>query len=331
MTKADEKPAGRSASDLLRDRGVVFGAGAAVGVLVLIVGGAVVLMQGRHGGKAVPAAPVAASSTPAVAHNATTASAGPSLAPKIVQASGQLLADAKQNGRPKGEIGALTKADTNIQSLAGQIQALAPADAAKRGDLQAQLDKAATDMAKGEANALDRSAQSQSRDLEKSLAGQSGGALGVLREAKTRLGKTTADVAAATDPAGALDSARGALVAYGDFSKALASASVALAPIKRGKLQQEVSEGRSIANAVIADGAKPKPWLFASASRKQAYQTIQSNASQAKAMLARLDDLSRSASSDDPKNLDAAISQAGSIKQTLNGLYAASNAALAAK
>ena len=96
-------------------------------------------------------------------------------------------------------------------------------------------------------------------------------------------------------------------------------------------MQQAVGEARAVANAVVADGAKPKPWLFASVARKQAYQTIQSNASQAKAMLARLDDLSRSALSDDPKNLDAAISQAGSIKQTLNGLYASSNAALATK
>ena len=326
---AEAKPPRRSAAELLRDRGLIFGAGAAVGVLILAIGGAVILSM-RHDGPAPKpgvASAAAPLSTPTHAASVQPA-AGPSTAPKIVEASAQLLADAKQNGRPRGEIGALTKADTTIQALAGQI---ASADASKRSDLEAQLDKAATDKARGEANALDHAAQSQSRELEKSLAGQSGGALGTLREAKTRLGQTVADVTGAATPAAALDAARGVLVAYGDFTRAFASASTALVPLKRTKLQAAVAEARSIANAVVADGAKPKPWLFASGARKQAYQTLQANATQAKAELSRLDDLSRSASSSDPKNLDAAIAQAAGIKATLNGLYAASNAALATK
>ncbi|HEY3814457.1 MAG TPA: serine/threonine-protein kinase [Caulobacteraceae bacterium] len=322
-----EQPAPRKVSDLLRDRGVVFGAGAAVGVLILFVGGVIILGQRNHTQpQAASPATTATAAHPSGAHAAV--SSGPSLAPKIVQASGQLLADAKQDGRPRGEIGALAKADTAIQALAGQI---ASADASKRGELETQIDAAAIDMARGEVTALDRSAQSQSRDLEKALSGQSGGALGVLREAKARIAQTATEVANAKDPTAALDSARGALVAYGDFAKAAASASTALAPLKRAKLQQAITDARSVGNAVVADASKPKPWLFASAARKQAYQTLQDNAARAKAQLSRLDDLSRSAASADSKALDAAISQAAGIKQTLSGLSASSNAALATK
>ncbi|HWE47072.1 MAG TPA: serine/threonine-protein kinase [Caulobacteraceae bacterium] len=326
---ADAKPAGGGLSKLMSDRAVVFGAGAVLGVAILVAGGAVVLSQPHRGDEttATPAAGTAphAASTATAVHAST---AGPASAPGIVQAADQLLADAKQNDRPRNEIGTLSKADASIRALAGQISG---ADAAKRADLDTQIVKAATDMAKGEATALDRSAASQSRDIEKSLAGQGGAALSTLRAAKTRLGQTVADVSNASDPTGALGATRGALVAYGDFSKAATAAGTALAPIKRSKLQAAVSDARAIGNAVIADAGKPKPWLFASGARKQAYQILQDNAAKAKVQLARLDDLSRSATSADAKSLDASIAQAGGIKSSLNGLYAASSAALAAK
>ena len=83
-----------------------------------------------------------------------------------------------------------------------------------------------------------------------------------------------------------------------------------------------------IAGTVVSLAGASKPWLFASQARKQAYQLLQANATRARADGARLDQLAQTATATtDLKRLDAALSQASSVKQDLNGLYAASYAA----
>jgi hypothetical protein len=89
-----------------------------------------------------------------------------------------------------------------------------------------------------------------------------------------------------------------------------------------------VSEAaHALANQVIAMAGGSKPWFLASQSRKQAYQQLQTNAAGAKAQVARLDALAPSVASASGAELDRAIGEATSVKQSLADLYASSTAA----
>jgi hypothetical protein len=217
--------------------------------------------------------------------------------------------------------------------LAAQIQALAstPGAAAKTSPLIAALNGQAIDMSHAEATALAGASAAQRRDVEhmlKTAAGDGSSAMSAVHQAKMALEAAIAAVSKTGDGAAALDAARQALSAYRVFVDADAAAARAFIPAKRAEIAAVDTSASAISNQVIALASGSKPWVFASATRKQAYQQLQTNAASAKTQAAQLDELSRSAAStSDLKQLAAALAQASAIKRSLNDLYAASYSA----
>jgi serine/threonine protein kinase len=316
------EPASASAASFLKGRTLWILA--AVAALPLILGVALFFRPATHrpaGG----------------AKSATVAVAPPSgvdAEAEVVKASGLLLADAQSQNRPRPEISALSVSDAKIRALGGDLAA--SRDSGKRQDLATQIQAAAVGMAGGEAHALDRSADVQIRELEGALAGgppsgEAARSLAALREARSHLGAATSKTLKAQDGATSLAEARSALSSYGGLVRAMTSAAPLIIPAKRAKVQAAVSEARALANPILANAAKPKPWVFASQARKQAYQALQDDAAQARAELASLDAISLRASSADPKTLDQALAQAAASKRSLSALYASSADSAAVK
>ena len=187
-------------------------------------------------------------------------------------------------------------------------------------------------MARDEAAALGREAEEQAREVERTLghggSADAASAAAAVRQAKAGLDTADAAVGQAGGGAASLEAAKRALDAYASFAGAYDGASRLFAPIKQREFAALAASARPIAGTVVSLAGASKPWLFASQARKQAYQLLQANATRARADGARLDQLAQTATATtDLKRLDAALSQASSVKQDLNGLYAASYAA----
>jgi hypothetical protein len=319
---AEEAKPGFSLGSLFnsRNRAVLLGGAA---VVFLGAAAAAVLMKPAAGGRG--AARGAAAPPIGVLGGAGQANGA-------IAASANLLSDAQSANRPKAEISALTAADEKIRGLGGDLAKAK--DTAKKHDLNAQIDAAASDMARAETKALERAGQSASREIDELAKGSTpdgAKAVSAVRQARDAL--TAANGQAAKDEgAAAIGDARKALTAYGDLTKAAASAAPLLIPAKRAKVAQAVAEAKSVADAIARQAGGAKPWLFASQARKQAYQTLQSAAASAKSEAQQLDDIARrAASASDPKALDSALGQAQAAKRSLNALYASSSAAAQVK
>jgi hypothetical protein len=185
-------------------------------------------------------------------------------------------------------------------------------------------------MARREAASLGRAAEGQTLEVEHTLARASAGgsAVAQVRQAKTALDAAVAAVSQSNDGAQSLAAAGQAVSAFGQFSGAYADAARLFAPAKRAELAALVASARATSAQVVALASGPKPWLFASQDRKQAYQLLLSDGARAKADAARLDQLSRStAATSDLRTLDAGLAQASAIKRDLAGLLASANAA----
>jgi non-specific serine/threonine protein kinase len=298
--------------------------GALAGVAAVALAGASAFLAWPTAHTAAPPPQIPA--RPTVTANRIASAAAPDLQPLAAAASG-LLADAKRFGRPAKEIDALAGAQAQVDSLAVQAQAAAPA---ARAELVAQVDAAATDMARAEASALDRSAQSQAREVDRIL-GKGGrssdGALLAVHKARTNLAAAASDASTANDPAAALGAARRALIANADFAVAYAAAARDFAPALQAEFAAIASAARADGAAVAKLAARPKPWLFAAQSRKQAYQKLQSDAGQAKAALAALDSLTNhAAASSGVKRLQADVARARSVRASLASLSAEASA-----
>ena len=318
-------PADPGAADPVRRRSplVILGL---VAVVVALVGGAAVLMlsPSHPAGGAQPAA--------AAAPAAASPPSSPAASPLIEQNAAALVAAAQKIGRPPSEIAALVAAKAKITDLAGQIRGLAaaPDAAAKTAPLVADLNRLAADMARHEAALLGRAAEGQALEVEHTLARASagGGAVAQVRQAKTALDAAVAAVSQTDDGAQALAAAGQAVSAFGGFSGAYADATRFFAPAKRAELAALVASARATSAQVVALAAGPKPWLFASQDRKQAYQLLLSDGARSKADAAQLDQLSRTAAAtSDLRSLDAGLAQASAIKRDLAGLLASANAA----
>jgi len=305
--------------------------GAAVVLLAAGAGGAgyLYLQAHRHGALLAPAgkaAPATAAASAAALSAGPAAGAVPSLQPIQNDAAG-LLADAQHAGRPRQELAALSDANSKIDALAAQIHA---APAAGAPALVTQLDGLAFGMARTETAALSRGAQAQTREVTTTLGGASEGAAAVaaVRQARANLAAASAGATTGADPLAAIDSARRAIPAYAAFAAAYARATPLYAAVKRAAIPPVAAQARTYAGQIAAlAAAAPRPWVFASQGRKQAYQDLQSDAARAKTLEAQVEQLAQAASGqNDLAQISASLSQANEIKGTLASLYASATA-----
>ncbi len=249
--------------------------------------------------------------------------------------SSALLADAQRLHRPQEEIDSLTGSNTQIAAMASQLHGLGtkPTDRTKVRSLLAQMKNLAVDMSHDEATALQHASAQLWRDLEKppgrTIAPDAAAAIAKAQQAKTDLDNAIAAAQQAQDGNASLQATRKALVAYDAF----AAASEALAPFyitaRRSDFAALVATTRSISDRLVALGSVSKPsWLFPSHARKDAYQTLSANATEAQSQVAQLNALqARADAATSLKKINAAMSRASAIKARLNTLLANSNAA----
>jgi hypothetical protein len=130
------------------------------------------------------------------------------------------------------------------------------------------------------------------------------------------------------DPVTVLTLGRRLLIDYGAFNRAYAEASRQFVPVRRQAFEAIRSRTDALGARATAAASVAKPWLFASQSRKQAYQRLQTVASRARALQAQLAQLSKSAATASTvAALDEDILQASSISREMTALEGGTDAA----
>jgi tRNA A-37 threonylcarbamoyl transferase component Bud32 len=244
-----------------------------------------------------------------------------------------LIADAQRVGRPAGETKALLGAKARIAVLSWQIRNATAGDAGRSAPLIAALTTEVSTASRAEAATLGGVAQGHRREVEqvlgRSRTGQGSSAVSAVVQAEAKLDGAIAAMPSSGDPVASIDAARRVVGDYASFANAYEVATHAYAPVKRSAFAAIDSRAQAMGNATIVfSAAAPRPWLFASQARKQAYRLLQDNSARARASMAQLDHLSRTiSSSSDLGALNAAVAQASRVRQELSGLYAASSAA----
>jgi hypothetical protein len=247
-----------------------------------------------------------------------------------------LIADAQRAGRPAREMKALLGAKARIAILAWQARNATAGDGAKTASLIAALASEAATASRDEAAALGVTAQAHRREVEqvlgRSRTGQGSEAVAAVGQADAKLDAAIAAMPASGDPVASINAARQAVGDYAAFATAYSGATRLYAPVKRAAFAAIEARARAIGDATIAlSAAAPRPWLFASQARKDAYRLLQDNGARSRSSMAELDQLSRTiASTSDLDALNAAAARASSLRQELSSLYAASAAARSA-
>jgi len=230
------------------------------------------------------------------------------------------LMDAAQKAGIKGnEIAALTSAK---DKLTGLIASKAPAE---------QLTAAATDMAKSESDTLTRTSRRMWRDLGGTPGPNDapGGAdaIAKLQAAKAAL-DSTLGVPPSQDAGQAIDQTRLSLTNFAVFQDAYRTATPFYVAARRKAFDTLHTDTQGYLAQVASLANVEKPWFLASTARKNAYKLRQDNATQAKTLGQRMDDLSKTVTaSTDLHALAAAITEAADAKQSAGALYASSSAA----
>ena len=206
-----------------------------------------------------------------------------------------LIADARRAGRPSGEIARLAAARAVLASRADEARTLAAtsgrSDDAARAS--AALDAAGIDLARHEVAVLSEAASEGVGDAERQLASLRSPSLrraeAALHVARAAL---TADAAAVSQPASspeaAIAAADRALGDYSAFARVRADAVADAAISHRAALTSALARGRAAATEVASLARTPKPWFFAPAAKKRAYQALQDTAAAARSMSAEL-------------------------------------------
>jgi class 3 adenylate cyclase len=248
--------------------------------------------------------------------------------------SSALLADAQRLHRPQGELDSLTDSNTQIAALASQLHGLGtkPGDRTKVRALFVQMNNLAVDMARSEATALGRAGAQLWRDMAKppgkTMAADATAAIAKAEQAKTNLDNTVAAVQQAQDGNVSLKATGQALAAYDAFAAACEAAAPFYISARRSDFAALAAAAHSISDRLVALGRVSKPWLLASRARKDAYQTLSNNATEAQSQVAQLDELERRASAATSiRKISAAMSRASAIKARLSSLEMNSNAA----
>jgi serine/threonine protein kinase len=255
---------------------------------------------------------------------------------QVATAAQGLLQDAKAAGRPAAEISSLSAAAAEVAALPAELRAL-PATPEGRNQAQsvaARANELAKSMARAEAAALERSARTPLKEVDRVLgSGKAGSpeatrAAAAVRAARARLAAAAAAVSSAAGGPAALQAARSALGAYGEFAGAYASAKTYYAPARRVEFTALKGRIEGMADRVAAAAAQRPPGLFASGERKQAYQRLKDAETQARSQRAQLDQLSHTvATSSDLAQIDDAIRQAATLQQSMSTLYETATAA----
>ena len=246
-----------------------------------------------------------------------------------MQAAAGLLADAQHAGRPSNEIGAISAANAKLAALATQMAA-PPVSGAPPAGLPAatQFNSVADAMARNEAARINASIQSPAREVDATIGGSSegAGAVAAVHQPSPRL------VPRRPRPLrrpGDRDQ-RGAARDRGlpGVPSAYSAAQRYYAPANgRSSTAWPHRPAPWPARSPASSTSAPRPGLFATAGRKQAFQQMQDNATKAKSYVAQLDQLAASENSEtDPSRLSANLAQANNIRELLSGLYASTNA-----
>lgn len=248
-----------------------------------------------------------------------------------------LVADAQRLQRPQKEIDSLAASNVQIAALASQLHGLGkkPGDDAKSRALVAQMSSIAAGMAHDEVSALEHAIAQMSRGLDrapgKSIASSARTAIATAQQAKATLESAIDETQKTSDGSASLKAASKALADYSAFDSAYDAAAPSIVAARRNDLEAVITAARNISENIIAFSRVKKPWLLASRARKEAYQTLSSNAAEAQSQIAQLDALSqRAGAATSVSKMDAAVSQAVAIKASLNRLLQSSNAAYAA-
>jgi serine/threonine protein kinase len=251
-----------------------------------------------------------------------------SLAPAI----DALARDARSAGRG-GDAGRLVATSARLKSLAAEAKA-AVAQPGSEAVAKAKIDQMNA-LAKGGASAL---AQSVRRDAEakgrnlSSLLGSSPTAEGKAAAVALRNVRNSASAASsAGSPGQAIDAARRTMVASRQFAALYPKVTVSNLPKKRDEFAGVAASVRSTAAGIVAMGKAKKPPLFASKQRRDDYRLRQSNAAEAQAELAKLEQLSAAVGAvTTAAAADSAIKQAKAIQAKLHELESSSKAAMPA-
>jgi len=162
----------------------------------------------------------------------------------------------------------------------------------------------------------------------KGLASDAVAVISKAEQAKANLDNAIAAVRRAQDGVASLKATRKALAAYDAFAVASEAAAPFYISARRSDFAVLAASARSISDRIVALGRVSKPWLLASRARKDAYQTLADNATEAQAQVAQLVELERRASSaTNLRIVSAALSRASRIKAKLSNLLINSNAA----
>lgn len=245
-----------------------------------------------------------------------------------------LIAKAREAGRPDSELAKLAEYKNKITELAAQARAAAsgPDAGVKVPAILAGSNRTAAEAARNEADSLARTAARQAKEIQDlndvTVNSAAAGAINSARDAKKKLDAAIGAVPASKDALAAMNAAKAAIGAYIIFLGAYDSAVITYISDKKQQLASQDLRLREMVQKVVALSGAEKPWILASRERKDAYQTLQDDAAQAKAQVARLDELSRAVGSASAiSEVHSASVQVSELEGSLSGLLASSNAA----
>jgi hypothetical protein len=196
-------------------------------------------------------------------------------------------------------LASLAAARSNIAAETTEMRTLGfrPEDAARGAQLRDALRDQVAALAHREIGSLSADAGGRAAQAESLLGGGDAARTTAAYASVRRSGAALATLSqsATADPADMLALGRRMLVEYGAFNQVYGEASRLFLPARRQAFEAVRSQASAAAERVISAANVAKPWFFASQARKQAYQRLQTNASQARAVQTQLVQLSRSA------------------------------------
>ncbi|GEM_PF-2171220 len=248
--------------------------------------------------------------------------------------SSALVEDAQRIQRPQKEIDSLTASNNEIAALASQLHALGKraGDEAKGRSLVAQMSNIAVEMSHNEATALAHAVTQAWRGLEKppgkTIASDAAAAITALQQAKANVDNAVAAAQNELDGGAALKATSQALADYKAFTAACDAAMPTYVAARRNDFSVMATAARNISDKIVALSRVKKPWLLASRARKNAYQTLSDNATEAQSLIAQLDGLNlRAGTASSLGKMDVVLGRAAAIKANLSRLLESSNAA----
>jgi serine/threonine protein kinase len=289
-----------------------------VAAIVLLAGVGAVISLRRPTGPTAPA--------PAVSPASPVAASQP-LDKLLDEKMDAALAAATKAGRPQSETAALADAKDKLAALTATIKTGKPDPAT-----QEQLNGIAAQIFHSESAALGRAEKRLWSNLslppDSKPAPDAAQTIASLNQAKAGLDAVLTSDLTKADAVQAADATRQALIDFGALQDAYALAAPYYADAKRKAFATLYGSAQAVAAQVTALANVSKPWLLASRARKTAYQLRQDNATEAKTVMAPLDQTAAALpKTNDLRQLDTALTQAAAAKKTLDALLASSSAA----